>query len=244
MLLRLLIYMSLVCLTACATPPATAPMPDADSDGDGVIDPLDRCPQTDLGVVVDVDGCPPDSDQDGVVDGRDLCPSTEPGVAVDSSGCPLDDDGDGIANDRDQCPGTPAGTLVDAQGCPKVVEPPPPRTLELKIGFHSGSAELDDDYAAEFVRGAEFIRSHPSCSAVIEGHTDSVGPADFNRKLSLRRAEVAMDKMNAVLGPDSLAPSVVGYGEERPVAENDSQQGRQKNRRVVIAITCNSAAQR
>lgn len=66
-----------------------------------------------------------DSDGDGVLDDRDQCPNTPPGTRVDSTGCPvpLDSDGDGVTDDRDQCPNTPAGTQVDSSGCPIPEEP-------------------------------------------------------------------------------------------------------------------------
>lgn len=60
---------------------------------------------------------PPDSDKDGVIDSLDKCPGTPAGVKVDASGCPLDTDGDGVADYLDKCPGTPKGFKVDAEGC-------------------------------------------------------------------------------------------------------------------------------
>jgi OOP family OmpA-OmpF porin len=89
-----------------------------DSDGDGVVDDLDRCPGTPSGVQVDKDGCPLDSDRDGVYDYLDKCPGTPVGVKVDRDGCPLDSDGDGVYDYLDKCPGTPAGVKVDMDGCP------------------------------------------------------------------------------------------------------------------------------
>ena len=89
-----------------------------DSDGDGIPDYLDKCPGTPKGVEVDCDGCPPDSDGDGVPDYLDQCPGTPRDVAVDSRGCPLDSDGDGVPDYRDKCPGTPKGVTVDSAGCP------------------------------------------------------------------------------------------------------------------------------
>jgi OmpA-OmpF porin, OOP family len=61
----------------------------ADSDGDGVPDDRDKCPDTPRGVSVDADGCPIDSDGDGVPDYLDKCPRTPKGVEVDANGCPL-----------------------------------------------------------------------------------------------------------------------------------------------------------
>jgi len=89
-----------------------------DSDGDGVYDGIDKCPNTPRGAVVDRVGCPVDSDHDGVPDGIDKCPNTPAGATVDSVGCPHDSDGDGVLDGIDKCPNTPRGALVDAVGCP------------------------------------------------------------------------------------------------------------------------------
>jgi len=89
-----------------------------DSDGDGVADGLDKCPGTAKGVKVGADGCPGDSDKDGVFDGIDQCPDTPVGAKVDARGCPTDADGDGVADGLDKCPGTPKGVKVNAEGCP------------------------------------------------------------------------------------------------------------------------------
>ncbi len=91
---------------------------EADSDGDGVADSMDKCPNTPKGAKVDADGCPIDSDGDGVPDGIDQCPNTPRGAIVDKRGCPIDSDGDGVPDGIDKCPNTPAGVKVDATGCP------------------------------------------------------------------------------------------------------------------------------
>jgi OmpA-OmpF porin, OOP family len=89
-----------------------------DGDGDGVFDGLDMCANTPRGATVDAKGCPSDSDGDGVFDGIDLCAGTPAGAKVDMKGCPLDSDGDGVVDGPDQCPNTPRGATVDAKGCP------------------------------------------------------------------------------------------------------------------------------
>jgi outer membrane protein OmpA-like peptidoglycan-associated protein len=89
-----------------------------DTDGDGIGDKKDECPNTPAGCVVDAKGCPVDTDGDGVCDGVDTCPATPSGVKVDEKGCPMDSDGDGVPDGPDQCASTPAGCTVDANGCP------------------------------------------------------------------------------------------------------------------------------
>ena len=94
-----------------------------DTDGDGVFDDKDNCPNTPAGEAVDSDGCADsqkDGDNDGVTDDLDTCPDTPAGEAVDASGCAesqKDTDGDGVTDDLDTCPDTPAGEAVDASGC-------------------------------------------------------------------------------------------------------------------------------
>ena len=74
---------------------------------------------TPAGVKVDKYGCPLDTDGDGVPDYLDKCPDTPAGVKVNKDGCPLDTDGDGVTDEHpDKCPDTPAGVKVDADGCP------------------------------------------------------------------------------------------------------------------------------
>lgn len=90
-----------------------------DSDGDGVFDGIDKCPGTMEGFIVDAKGCTQDTDKDSVPDGPDQCPNTPEGAKVDSKGCPFDADGDGVEDARDKCPGTPAGVPVNEVGCPK-----------------------------------------------------------------------------------------------------------------------------
>lgn len=96
----------------------TWPAPAPDTDGDGVPDFRDDCPNTPAGAIVNARGCAIDTDADGVADFADQCPNTPPGTRVDPVGCPLDSDGDGVPDMADECPDTPPGVEVDARGCP------------------------------------------------------------------------------------------------------------------------------
>jgi outer membrane protein OmpA-like peptidoglycan-associated protein len=89
-----------------------------DGDGDGVCDGIDKCPDTPKGCIVDITGCPLDTDGDGVCDGLDKCPNTAPASVVDKNGCSLDSDGDHVPDGLDKCPNTPLGCVVDENGCP------------------------------------------------------------------------------------------------------------------------------
>jgi len=199
-----------------------------DSDGDGVPDYQDKCPNTPAGVKVDSSGCPLDSDGDGVPDYQDKCPNTPAGVKVDSSGCPLDSDGDGVPDYKDQCPGTPPGVKVNQLGCPER-EP-----IILKgVNFAFDSAELTPESHTILDGVAGILTKHPDLKVTIAGHTDSIGTAAYNKKLSQRRAESVMNYLiSRGVNPANL--TAVGFGEERPIASNDTAEGRAKNRRVEL----------
>lgn len=175
-----------------------------------------------------------DSDGDGVGDGTDRCPRTPPGVAVDASGCPLDKDGDGVPNYRDKCPNTPAGRQVDQFGCKLVLK----RTeeIELKVNFPSGSSEIPAAYQSEVEKVARFMKQYGGVEAVIEGHTDSTGSAAFNKRLAQQRADAVKNALVRRHGIDPSRLEAIGYGEERPVADNATEQGRKANRRVVAVM--------
>jgi len=106
---------------ACPDTPAGAAVDERgcalDGDGDGVPDHADRCPDTPSGARVDERGCALDGDGDGVPDGIDQCPDTPSGARVNERGCALDGDGDGVPDGIDQCPDTPSGARVDERGC-------------------------------------------------------------------------------------------------------------------------------
>ena len=174
---------------------------------------------------------PSDSDGDGVPDSSDACPNTPHGVVVDSRGCPLDSDGDGVPDYLDKCPNTPAGTKVDAQGCPIPVA----TTFDLTVEFAFNSAEINDLSFRELRKAMTFMREHPEEKALVEGNTDSVGGDAYNQKLSERRAAAVKDVL-VKSDIDASRITTVGYGETRPVASNDTEEGRAKNRRVSIVV--------
>lgn len=225
--------------------------PPKDSDGDGVTDDKDQCPGTPAGVQVDAVGCPVDSDRDGVADYLDKCPGTPAGVKVDSRGCPLDSDGDGVPDYLDQCPGTPVGVKVDAVGCeipaPAPVVVPVPSVMEktiiekgratLDIKFQTNKADIQPQYHEELARFADIMQRHPEFSVIIiEGHTDSVGDAGYNQKLSQRRAESVRNYLTTKLGVDAKRLNAKGFGESKPIADNMVASGRLQNRRVEAAV--------
>ena len=177
---------------------------------------------------------PADSDKDGVIDANDKCPGTPSGVAVDSKGCPLDSDKDGVVDSADQCPSTKAGMAVDSKGCP----PPIEENVKIAIGvlFASGKADIKEDSTDDIKKLGVFMQTYPTTTTVIEGHTDSVGSAALNKGLSQRRAEAVRDYLIKNYNIDASRIKAVGYGSERPVADNATAEGRKMNRRTEAAI--------
>ena len=146
---------------------------------------------------------------------------------------PADSDGDGVTDDRDKCPNTPKGTKVDADGCPVVMAP---QRMEIKIEFDFDSAEVRPQYKAALGDVAAFMGKHSSAVATIEGHTDSTGPEEYNQGLSERRANAIAAYLTDNKGVSANRLKTVGYGESRPVADNATREGRQRNRRVIAVI--------
>jgi OOP family OmpA-OmpF porin len=204
-----------------------------DSDGDGVYDYLDKCPRTPAGVTVDSNGCPLDSDGDGVYDYLDKCPGTPAGAPVDGDGCPLDSDGDGVYDYLDKCPDTPKGITVDNVGCPVPIKEKV--SIELRVEFAFDRAEVKSIYHEHIQKVANFLEAYPDTIAEIDGHTDSIGTEEYNLKLSQRRAENVVVKM-VEHGIALSRLRAVGYGESMPIADNNTKEGRQRNRRVVALI--------
>jgi OOP family OmpA-OmpF porin len=180
---------------------------------------------------------PNDEDKDGVTDDLDQCPGTPEGTPVDRNGCP-DSDGDGVADPNDKCPGTPAGESVDADGCPLGLPKGSGEAVEisLEVLFDTNKAVVKSDYFEIIQRVADFMRTYPRTSAEIEGHTDSKGSNAHNKKLSQRRADAVREVLVSKFGVDPARLRAVGYGEERPIADNKTEAGRQKNRRVVATL--------
>jgi len=208
-------------------PPKAAPAP-KDSDGDGVIDSLDKCPDTPSGIKVDRDGCPLDSDGDGVYDSLDQCPNTPAGVKVDKKGCALDSDGDGVIDSLDKCPNTPAGVKVNKDGCPL--------EITLRLNFDTDKAVIKPEYDQKLKEYAKYlVKMQKEYKIAVKGYTDSVGSAAYNKKLSKMRA-VAVRTRLIQLGVDPDRITAEGYGEADPIASNDTPEGRYQNRRVVIEL--------
>lgn len=204
-----------------------------DTDGDGVTDDLDKCPGTPAGTPVNSDGCPlpQDEDSDGVTNDLDKCPGTPAGAKVDAAGCEINNDldGDGVLNDQDQCPDTPKGDRVDAVGCTIKTE------IKLEgVVFETGKATLLASSIPTLESAVATLKRYPNISVEVAGHTDSRGSDALNQDLSARRAETVLNYLRDAGVTNTLTSR--GYGESEPIASNDTDAGRQENRRVVLRV--------
>lgn len=171
---------------------------------------------------------PADTDGDGVADPADACPGTPASMRVDARGCELDSDNDSVVDSKDRCADTPANTKVDEFGCAL--------TARLEVYFDTNSAVLDPSSNAELDRVVKFMNDVPRAAGVLEGHTDSVGGAAANLRLSQRRADAVRQYLLSK-GIDGSRLKAAGYGETRPEADNETAEGRAKNRRVLLQRT-------
>jgi OOP family OmpA-OmpF porin len=120
-------------------------------------------------------------------------------------------------------------------------EPTPERMkycVSLNIEFDIDKADIRPQYHDEVAKVGDFMKKHPTTTAVIEGYADEVGSDDYNRQLSQRRAESVVKSLVKHFGIDPSRLSAKGYGAARPIAENATDAGRQKNRRINAIIDC------
>ena len=225
----------------------------ADKDGDGIYDPVDAC--VDVPGIKSEDpklnGCPdPDRDKDGVPNAEDACPDTAGVKTTDpkTNGCPdTDRDKDGIPNDTDACPDEPGKPDPDPKrnGCPKAFVSQGQIKILDQVKFKTGSAEIlpgkDSQEVLEAV--AKVLRDHPEITKVrIEGHTDNTGTAKINTKLSGDRA-ASVVKWLVKNGIDKGRLSSQGFGSDRPLDTNTTEEGRKNNRRVEFHIESSTTPQ-
>ncbi len=206
-----------------------APKPDRDKDG--IIDELDVCP--DVAGVEMFKGCP-DSDGDGVADKDDACPTVK-GLA-NFAGCP-DSDNDGVADKKDNCPEI-AG-LVSNNGCPEVKISDKAKDVFQKamagIQFETGKDVIKKTSYPILDNVVSVLKENPSWNVEVQGHTDNQGDAAKNKTLSEKRAIAVKNYLTSKGVANNLKP--IGFGIEKPIADNKTPTGRAKNRRVEFNVT-------
>jgi outer membrane protein OmpA-like peptidoglycan-associated protein len=204
-----------------------------DRDGDGIADIDDKCPE--LAGLPRYQGCPiPDTDGDGINDEEDKCP-TIAGLTR-YFGCPIPDtDGDGVNDEEDKCI-TEKGPASN-YGCPVIPEAIIQRVkiAAQNIFFVTGSHKLLAKSFPKLNDVVSILKDNPSFKVQIDGHTDYVGTDEYNQDLSDRRA-ASVKAFFISKGIDESRLASAGYGESRPVADNQTSAGRTKNRRVEMIL--------
>ena len=204
-----------------------------DTDNDGIFDYLDACPE--VAGPEENRGCPwPDTDGDGLLDKDDKCPYNAGPPSND--GCPYTDtDGDGVIDKEDECVNVPGP--VENKGCP-VVEEEAEEILQTafdNLQFETAKAVILQESYESLGALADLLIKKPEWKLRISGHTDSQGGAQNNMILSKKRSEAVRDFLES----RGVAPErcvVTWFGETMPIASNDTEEGRQKNRRVEMEI--------
>jgi OOP family OmpA-OmpF porin len=212
-----------------------------DVDGDAIIDSEDACPEA-RGVRSDdpaLHGCPTDRDKDGILDEVDACPDNSGKASEDpaTTGCP-DQDQDGIFDVQDACP-TNWGRANDdpsMNGCPVVQVGTDQILILQKVQFALGSATIEAASFSLLDEIARVLREHPEIKKVeIQGHTDNRGSSWLNTKLSKERAASVLEA-TVKRGIDKERLRSKGFGSSVPIADNETAEGQEQNRRVEFKI--------
>ena len=188
-----------------------APMPrEPDRDGDGLADSLDACPDVPGPVLGGpMDGCPVDTDGDHVPDASDACPREA-----------------GPENDDPKKNGCPGGAAVSGEHI----------AIFSPIEFATGKADILPVSEPVLSRVVEILQTHPELARVaVDGHTDGKGAAKKNLELSRARA-LSVERWLTEHGVDARRLEARGFGAKQPIADNATEEGRAKNRRVEFVI--------
>ncbi|KAA3602116.1 MAG: hypothetical protein DWQ06_07245 [Calditrichaeota bacterium] len=215
--------------------------PESDNDKDGYLDAEDKCPNLaeDFDGFEDSDGCPDeDNDKDGILDIADKCPNEAEDFDgfEDSDGCPdVDNDKDGILDVADKCPNE-AETLngfEDSDGCPDTKPQVELSPVLEDIYFDNDKFVLKGEALVKLNKLVKTLKDFTDIDVEIGGNTDSVGSSEYNQALSERRAN-SVKEFLIRNGISAIRIETKGYGEENPIAPNNTPEGRAKNRRVTV----------
>ena len=215
--------------------------PDLDNDQDQILDQADQCPlkAEDIDEFEDGDGCPDlDNDQDQILDPADQCPlkAEDKDGFEDTDGCPdLDNDQDGVPDSNDKCPLKAEDGIGDTpkDGCPSACR----ISIPGQVLFANNSAELKKSSYIEAQKIVDYLKTLKNFKEIIvEGHTDNVGFAYANLRLSRKRAKRFAAVLRQKIKNSTISIKAVGFGFNKPIASNDTPEGRAKNRRVSFRI--------
>ncbi len=225
---------------------------DPDTDGDGLPDSKDQCvlAPEDKDGYLDEDGCPdPDNDLDTIADVADkdatgktcMNDPEDPDGYEDTDGCPEpDNDKDGVLDLEDQCPAEPGPPGGDKPGCPKkpslVIVTAKEIKITQQIHFEFDKDKIRSESFPILDAVADVLKTNLNIKIDVQGHTDNKGGAEYNKKLSDRRA-ASVKKYLVGRGVEASRLVSHGYGAEQPVVPNTTDQNRALNRRVQFVRT-------
>ncbi len=148
---------------------------------------------------------------------------------------PVDSDKDGVVDANDKCPNTNAAFKVDATGCAvmltEAVE------IQMNVKFANNSSVVSAENFSEIQKVADFMKQFDKTEVTVEGHSDSSGSDKYNKMLSQKRADAVRKTLIEEFKVDARRVKAIGYGEDKPIADNSTQEGRAKNRRVVGVVS-------
>lgn len=172
-----------------------------------------------------------DRDDDGIVDSKDKCSATPLGVLVDQYGCPYDSDKDGIPDFQDKCSNTKLNVRVDKYGC--IIKNT--KNTILPVHFRSGSSKIEYESYPKLLKLSRYLHKYQDYRIDIIGHTDDVGREEDNLLLSEQRAKAIKNAL-IIEGIDARRIKAFGRGESQPIATNNTQEGREANRRIELRV--------
>lgn len=171
-----------------------------------------------------------DKDDDGFLDTVDECPE----VFGKINGCP-DRDNDGIPDHLDECPDEFGSRELNGCALTKV-ELEEIKVASEAIFFNTGKSEIKSESFSSLNKMADILNNNPQVKVMVEGHTDNTGNEDYNLNLSKERAAAVVDYLSSK-GVNRARMQSEGFGQTRPIASNDTEEGRAQNRRVKIATS-------
>jgi OmpA-OmpF porin, OOP family len=215
--------------------------PPPDRDHDGVPDDVDACPDLPGPPSDDpkLNGCP-DRDGDKIIDPLDACPDRPgpPNADPKENGCPPDSDGDGIRDDVDACPHEKGLPNADPKlnGCPLVAVREKEIVISQQVQFEVDKSTIKKESDELLDTVAAVIIAYPEIKRIeVQGHTDNSGTERHNKILSGARAESVKQALVRRHVQDRRLVAK-GYGQEVPIADNGTEEGKAKNRRVQFVI--------
>lgn len=135
----------------------------------------------------------------------------------------IDSDGDGVYDKDDECPDTPKGAIVDSRGC----------WVVKGITFDYKKWDIKEEFNSNLSNIVDILQKNPNMNIRIEGHTDNIGSMEYNIDLSQKRAQAVKNYLVGK-GINESRISIMGFGYKRPIAPNDTDEGRALNRRAEI----------